>query len=233
MFELRVALPGSGPVTSVLRGPLQIAFASDLLSDLFRPDSVSTTQRNFALSGTVEERDGRLVMQSLVARGEVVERSTTLGSRTVTVIADGSQCTFVHEFKRVLTTTLLVGNQSNSTDLTLHNGVLTLGEFSVRSPTRVRNQQSATLQSTSGNCKDVDTSPPEPSDDTFDSQISRSELLSRKSSPAFSATLVTDATGHRSVVLSGSTTDSLPRDGNGNTISQSASALVSLSATPQ
>jgi hypothetical protein len=233
MFEIRVALPGSGPVTSVLRGPLQIAFASDLLSDLFRPDSVSTTQRNFALSGTVEERDGRLVMQSLVARGEVVERSTTLGSRTVTVIADGSQCTFVHEFKRVLTTTLLVGNQSNSTDLTLHNGVLTLGEFSVRSPTRVRNQQSATLQSTSGNCKDVDTSPPEPSDDTFDSQISRSELLSRKSSPAFSATLVTDATGHRSVVLSGSTTDSLPRDGNGNTISQSASALVSLSATPQ
>lgn len=233
MFEIRVDLGTLPPKVFVLKGAMNFRFDSTEVDDLGEAVKPRRKVTNVTVTGRVEESAGRAIGFLTTLNGTIVETHASLRSFDV-LTEDGTHCTFEHVFDEENTTTLVASAASSlSVDLGLSSTELTVGEFTVRTPTKLTSKSTATLRNQAGDCRKVDTSAPPPTSDTFDSQISLNKLFSLKSSPAFRALVVTDSAGRRSVTLSGATSDSLPRNGNGLTISQSSSFVATLADAPK
>lgn len=235
MFEVRVNLPPAAPVELVMRGSVTVGFSGLDVND--SPDLVKPTRKETSLSlrGQLEERAGRLVMVSSTATGTIFETSASVRKFTAINPDSGRECTFEHRFDNEKTTELVVGTgQRNDVSLGLTKTELTADEFSVRSPTRLTFKSKATLQNQNGDCQKIDTSaPPDVNDTSQGADASINKLLSLTRSTAFRAPVVTAATGRRSVALSATASDSLPRNTSSTTVSQTGSITVTLTDEPK
>jgi hypothetical protein len=235
MFEIRVNL-GSLPATVfLLRGPMNFSFSSTEVDDVNQPIKPRREVTEVAVTGRIEESaSGGLKGFLTTLSGSVVETRTSLSSFDRINIDDGSHCTFEFVTDREQTTTFVVSAATRlSLGLQFSKAEMTIDEFSVNTPTRVVSKTRTTLRNQAGNCSKVDTSPPPPTTETFDSEISLNELFSLTRPLAFRAPVLIDAAGRRSVTLSDSVSDSLPGGPAGPARSQTSSFTATLVDTPQ
>jgi len=235
MFEIRVNL-GTVPATVfLLRGPMSFSYSLTDVDERDQPIKPRRTVTHLSVTGRIEENaSGALLGFLTTLNGSIVQTSASLTSFDLIRIDDGTHCTFEHVTERERTTTFQTTAATRlSLDLLLSKTEMTVPEFSLKTPAREVTQSSSTLRNKTGNCSDIDTSPPPPSVDSFDTEVSLSKLFSLTRTTAFRAPVVTDAAGRRSVTLSDTLSESLPRDANELTRSQTSTFSATLVDTPQ
>jgi hypothetical protein len=233
MFEIRVSIPAPAPVQLALRGTVTAKILRTDLNDLFEPVQPRRTVTNLTIAADLEEQAGRVLPLSFTVTGDIVETRASLRSFDLDA-GDGKRCTYEHRFDREDARTFIAGSgRSLSLDVRLAGAVVTMDELTLRGPTRVVSKVKARLQNQAGDCSRFDTSAPPDSETTDEIPISLNLTLSLTQNPAYRGTVSTDALGRRSVLLSGSLSENLPRGSNGLTRAQNSSAALSMADVPR